>query len=57
MTNTYTMYCPMCREGELIHKDVNNTHIYICECCPFVAFEYIDMQNLLDLTRYLKLNN
>lgn len=57
MKQVKEMLCPMCLEGKLEWKPVNNTHIYICDVCPFIAFEYIDNQNLEDLTRYLKLNN
>jgi len=46
--------CPMCIEAFLDYKKVKNTHIYVCPVCPFVGMEYIDNQNLLDLTEYLK---
>lgn len=48
--------CPLCGE-ELTHKQVGETHIYTCEPCPFIGFEYISDQNLFDLMVYLARNS
>jgi len=42
--------CPLCIEGEVVHHTQTvsvavyphegQTHIYVCDSCPFVALEY-----------------
>ncbi len=51
-SNNNYINCPLCG-NELTHKVVGETHIYICEPCPFVGFEYVTKENLLDLMIYL----
>lgn len=45
--------CPLCNE-ELEHIEFGKTHIYRCEPCPFIGFEYIEPTNIDDLVNYLK---
>lgn len=44
--------CPMC-ETALEHRKQGDTHIYICECCPFLGLEYFNIPNLTDLQEYI----
>jgi hypothetical protein len=44
--------CPMC--GEIMeYKKQGDTHIYICEACPFLGLEYFNLPNANDLLEYL----
>ena len=41
--------CPMCSEGEMNYTTVGQSHIYVCDACPAILFEYygdIDYDNL-----------
>lgn len=44
--------CPLCN-GEMRYKKHNNTHIWVCEECPNVMFEYYDNENIADLSEFL----
>ena len=48
------MVCPMCEVGYMIHEEYKGTHIYYCEHCPFVGFEYVDHKDLENLTKWLE---
>jgi len=41
--------CPLCTEGDVEHRERAGTHIYICEACPYVAYEYYNRMNTLHL--------
>ncbi len=45
--------CPMCG-AQLEHREKGESHIYTCEDCPFVGFEFFGMANARDLLDYLK---
>ena len=51
-TEIRQLICPMCETG-MEHKKEGNTHIYICEACPFLGLEYMNVDNLKDLTEYI----
>lgn len=34
--------CPMCEEGKMKHINYKNTHVYVCEVCPFVGCEIVE---------------
>ena len=53
LNQEYVIKCPLCGE-ELNHKEYNGTHIYYCEPCPFVSFEYINHKDLENLTKWLE---
>ena len=42
--------CPLCK-SKAPYKKINNTHIWICETCPFIWFEYFDKKNLKDINK------
>lgn len=44
--------CPMCG-SDMEHKHQGDTHIYVCETCPFLGLEYFNIPNLSDLTDYI----
>lgn len=46
--------CPLCEEEHITHKEYNGTHIYICEDCPFIGLEYIDVKDAENLLDFLK---
>lgn len=41
--------CPLCIEGNCEHRERAGTHIYACDACPFVAFEYLNRLDTLRL--------
>lgn len=48
--------CPLCGSNEVSHEQVGETHIYVCDPCPFVGFEFHNEGNLKDLTTRLTQN-
>lgn len=48
--------CPLCKEGDIEHKQWMSTHLYICDACPYLAMEWHKDQNTLELIDYLKHN-
>lgn len=50
------MKCNMC-DGELKHYNFNGTFIWICEDCPNVQFEFIDMIDINNLKFFLEKRN
>ena len=53
LNQEYATKCPLCGE-ELNYKEYNGTHIYYCEPCPFIGFEYVDHKDLENLTKWLE---
>lgn len=53
LNQEYVIKCPLCGE-ELNYKEYNGTHIYYCEPCPFIGFEYVDHKDLENLTKWLE---
>lgn len=53
LNEIYNVLCPLCG-NRLIHEEHNGTHIYYCESCPFIGFEYVDHKELENLTKWLK---
>ena len=53
LNEIYNVFCPLCGE-RLIHEEYNGTHIYYCEPCPFIGFEYVDHKDLENLTKWLE---
>ena len=49
----YNVSCPLCG-NRLIYEEYNGTHIYYCEPCPFIGFEYVDHKDLENLTKWLE---
>lgn len=46
-----SMICPMCEGCCMEHIEYKNTHIYICEMCPFMGVEIVekkDYENMID---------
>ncbi len=46
--------CPLC-EGVATHEEINGTHMWVCECCPFVGMEYVKAQDAVNVKH--RLNN
>jgi len=44
--------CGMCGE-EMEHIHQRDTHIYVCEACPFLGLEYFNLPNLTDLQEFI----
>lgn len=44
--------CPLCEEL-MTHKQIENTHIWSCNHCPNVMFEYNGNENLNNLNKFL----
>ena len=53
LNEIYNVFCPLCGD-RLIHEEHNGTHIYYCEPCPFIGFEYVDHKDLENLTKWLE---
>lgn len=53
LNEIYNVFCPLCGE-KLIHEEYKGTHIYYCEPCPFIGFEYVDHKDLENLTKWLE---
>ena len=49
------MECPLCEENHIKHINYNNTQIYVCEDCSFVALEFVEDKDIENLEEYLKL--
>lgn len=47
------MKCNMCVTGEMVYSNMKGTHIYSCEDCPNVQFEYCLPEDLENLKEYL----
>ncbi len=48
--------CPLCHDGDVEHRDWMSTHVYSCEACPFLAFEYSTNKDIDAVIDYLKFN-
>ena len=53
------MKCPLCGNKEVKYrsakkKDGTDTHIYVCPECPYIAVEYYDDEDLLNLNNLIK---
>lgn len=48
--------CPLCLSGDLNHEQVGETHIYICDECPFVGLEFVLNEDVDNLSKRLKQN-
>lgn len=53
LNEIYNVSCPLCG-NRLIYEEYNGTHIYYCEPCPFIGFEYVDHKDLENLTKWLE---
>lgn len=49
----YETECPHCG-NDMRHERADTTHIYICEGCPNVMFEYVSRTDIDKLLEYLK---
>jgi len=52
----HKVLCPHCENVEMNHTVFKETHIYICEECPNVMFEYSTNTNVSELAEYLSNN-
>ena len=46
------MNCNMC-DGEMIYHEVNGTHVWSCEDCSNVQFEFYNEKDIENLKKYL----
>ncbi len=44
--------CPLCG-SQAEHKQVESTHIWVCDSCPFIGMEFVQMSNAHELLAYL----
>lgn len=56
LTREIAFRCPLCQTLNVESKKIKETYIYVCDECPFIAFEYYLNNNLEDLTAYLNYN-
>ena len=47
------MVCPMCEKGCMAHEEYKGTHIYYCECCSFVGFEWLETKDYDNIVKWL----
>lgn len=47
------MKCSLC-DGKMDYDEKKGTHIWVCEDCPCVMFEYYEDKDLNNLTNRLK---
>lgn len=47
------LMCPMCEEHDIEYTNYKGTHIYVCEHCPFVGFELIDIKDKMNMIDWL----
>lgn len=45
--------CPLCEAGDVEYRQWLSTHVYVCDECPYVAFEYSGDKEIKELTDYL----
>jgi len=48
------MKCNICETGEMEHKQLKKTHVYICVECPNVQLEYSFYEDIENLSAYLR---
>lgn len=48
--------CPLCIDGEVEYKLWKSTNVYVCDSCPFLAFDYSVQTDLESFTDYLNYN-
>lgn len=46
------IHCPLCSDN-LSYKQNKDTHIWSCDSCPFVGFEFYNDKNTDELKEYL----
>jgi len=47
------MTCPLCRYGFLIYEN-SNVHMWVCDMCPFIGFEFYGRKDIENLSKRLK---
>lgn len=47
------LMCPMCEEHDIEYTNYKGTHIYVCENCPFVGFELVDIKDKMNMIDWL----
>lgn len=52
----YYVTCPLCEEN-MRHHMHNGTHIWVCETCPHISFEYNNDMDLYNLQEFIKERN
>lgn len=56
-TEDCEMVCPMCEETTLKHHEYKGSHIYTCEVCAFIGFEFVENKDVDNLAEFLKNGN
>ena len=56
MDDGYYVTCPLCEEN-MRHHIHNGTHIWVCEICPHISFEYNNDMDLYNLQDFIKERN
>lgn len=56
-TEDCEMVCPMCEETTLKHHECKGSHIYACEFCAFIGFEFVENKDVDNLAEFLKNGN
>lgn len=47
------LMCPMCEQHHIDYRNYKGTHIYVCEDCPFVGFELVDVKDKMNMIDWL----
>lgn len=56
-TEDCEMVCPMCEETTLKYHEYKGSHIYTCEVCAFIGFEFVENKDVDNLAEFLKNGN
>lgn len=46
--------CPLCNENSMEYRNVNDTHMWVCNQCPAILLEYYERKNIDDLIEGIK---
>lgn len=47
------LMCPMCEQHHIDYRNYKGTHVYVCEDCPFVGFELVDIKDKMNMIDWL----
>lgn len=46
-------YCEYCKDGEIKYTEYKGTHIFTCDTCPNITFEFYSNNDILALKEFL----
>lgn len=54
MESKETLICPLCEDETLVYRSEEATHVWICEICPAILFEYWFDEDIKGLEKTIK---